>query len=71
MQEHQLQCRSTGFLAFAAKRVTLGKSQTVACDVSTAFLHAEMRDEVYIKLDADTLRMIREEKLAKLATLRR
>ena len=49
-------------LALAAKRVALGKSQTVAClDVSTAFLYAEMQVEVYIKMDADTLRLIREE----------
>ena len=50
-------------LALAAKRVALGKSQTIAClDVSTAFL-AKMKDEVYIKLDADTLRMIHEENM--------
>ena len=49
-------------LALAAKRVALDKSQTIAClDVSTAFLHAGMRDEVHIKMDADTLRLIREE----------
>ena len=49
----------------SAKSIALGKSQTIAClYVSIAFLHAEMRDEVYIKLDADILRMIREEKLA-------
>ena len=43
-------------LALAAKRVALGKSQTIAClDVSTASLHAEMRNEVYIKFDAYTL----------------
>ena len=54
--------------ALAAKRVALGKPQTIArLDVSTAFLHAGIRDEVYTKLDADTLRMI----LAKLATIRR
>ena len=54
-------------LALAAKRVALGKSQTIAClDVSTAFLHAEMRDEVYIKMDTDTLRMKREEILPNL-----
>ena len=30
-------------LVLAAKRVALGKSQTIAClDVSTAFLHAKM-----------------------------
>ena len=35
--------------ALAAKRVALGKSQTVAClDISIAFLHAEMRGEVSI-----------------------
>ena len=51
-------------LALAAKRVALGKSQTIAClDVSTAFLHVKMKDEVYIKLDADTLRMIHEENM--------
>ena len=50
-------------LALAAKRVALGKSQTIAClDISTAFLHAKMKDEVYIKLD-DTLRMIHEENM--------
>ena len=38
-------------LALAAKCVALGKSRTVAClDVSTAFLHAKMKDEVYIQL---------------------
>ena len=51
-------------LALAAKRVALGKAQTIAyLDVSTAFLHAKMQDEVYIKLDADTLRMIHEENM--------
>ena len=54
-------------LDLAAKRVALGKSQTVAClDVSTAFLQAKMKDEVYIKLDADTLRMIHEENMTNL-----
>ena len=54
-------------LAPAAKRVALGKPQTVACiDVFTAFLHAETEDEVYIKMDADTLRLIREENLPNL-----
>ena len=54
-------------LALTAKRVALGKSQTTAClDVSTAFLHAEVKDEVYVKMDADTLRMIREEILPNL-----
>ena len=54
-------------LALAAKRVALGKSQTIAClDVSTAFFHAKMKDEVYIQLDADTLRMIHEENMANL-----
>ena len=49
-------------LALAAKRVALDKSQTIAClDVSTAVLRAGMRDEVRIKMDADTLRLIREE----------
>ena len=43
------------------------KSQTAAClDVSIAFLHAEMKDEVYIRMDADTLRLIREESLPNL-----
>ena len=43
-------------LVLAVERVALGKSQAIAClDVSTASLHAEMRDEVYIKFDADTL----------------
>ena len=42
-------------LALAPKRVALGKSQTIAClDVSAACLHADMRDEVNIKMDADT-----------------
>ena len=54
-------------LALAAKRVALGKSQTVAClDVSIAFLYAEMQVEVYIKMDADTLRLIRDENLPNL-----
>ena len=54
-------------LALAAKRVALGTSQTVAClDVSTAFLHAEMKDEVYIKMDEDTFRLIRGENLPNL-----
>ena len=54
-------------LALAAKRVALGKSQTIAClDVSTAFLHAEMKDEVYIVMDAETLRLTREENLPNL-----
>ena len=54
-------------LALAAKRVALGKSETIAClDVSTAFLHAKMKDEVYIQLDADTLRMIHEENMTNL-----
>ena len=63
MQEHQLQCRSINLvLALAAKRVALGKSQAIAClNVSTAILHAEMKDEVYIKMDADTFRLIRDE----------
>ena len=57
-------------LALAAKRVALGKSQTIAClDVSTAFLHAKMKDEVYIKLDADTLRMLHEENMTNLKTI--
>ena len=44
--------------------------KTIAClDVSTAFLLGEMRDEVCIKLDADTLRMIREENLPNLQPL--
>ena len=51
----------------AAKSVALGKSQTIAClDVSTAFLHAKMKDEVYIQLDADTLRLIHEENMTNL-----
>lgn len=51
-------------LSLAAKRVALGQSQTIAClDVSTAFLHAEMKDEVYIKLDSDTIQTIRDENL--------
>ena len=49
-------------LALAAKRVALGNSQTIAClDVSTAFPHADMKDEVYIKMNEDTFRLIREE----------
>ena len=40
-------------LALAAKRVAFEKSQTIAClDVSTACLHAKMKDEVYIKFVA-------------------
>ena len=55
-------------LALAAKRVAFGKSQTIAClDVSTAFLHAKMKDEVYIQLD--TLRMIHEENMTNLKRL--
>ena len=51
-------------LSLAARRVALVKSQTIAClDVSTACLHAEMNDEDYIKMDADTLSLIREENL--------
>ena len=47
-------------LTLAATPVALGKSQTVLClDVATALLLAETRDEVYIKIDADTLRLIR------------
>ena len=54
-------------LALAAKRGALGKSQTIAChDVSTAFLHAKMKDEVYIQFDADTPRMIHEENMKNL-----
>ena len=54
-------------LALAAKRVALGKSQTIAClDVSIAFLHAKMKDEVFIKLDAGTLRMMHEENMTNL-----
>ena len=54
-------------LALEAKRVALGKSQTIAClDVSTAVLHAKMKDEVYLQLDADTLRMIHEENMTNL-----
>ena len=55
------------FLALAAKRVALGKSQIVAClDVSTALLHAEARDEINIKMGADTLRLTREQLLPNL-----
>ena len=54
-------------LALAAERVALGKLKTVAClDVSIAFLYAEMQVEVYIKMDADTLRLIRDENLPNL-----
>ena len=56
-------------LALAAKRVALGKSQTIAClDISTAFLHAKMFDEVYIKLDADTLQPFDDEGYYKVDT---
>ena len=66
-QERQLLFSFNLVLALAAKRVALGKSQTLACvDVSTAFLHAEMRDDVQTKMDADTLRLIREEQLPNL-----
>ena len=38
-------------LALVTKRVALGKSQTIACiRVTTAFLNADMRDEVCIKM---------------------
>ena len=47
-------------LALAAKSVALGKSETIAC------FHAEMKDQVYIKMDADTLRLIRDENLPNL-----
>ena len=54
-------------LALAAKRVALGKSQTIVClDVPTAFLHAKTKDEVYIQVDADTLRMTHEENMTNL-----
>ena len=57
-------------LALAATRVALGKSQALACfDVSTALLNADMRDEVYIKMDADTLPLIREEQWPNFATI--
>ena len=59
-------------LVLAASRVVLGKSQTLdILDISTAFLHADMKDEIYVKLDSDTLHLIREEGYAKLATVRR
>ena len=67
MQEHQPPVSFNLVLALAAKRVALGKSQTIACrDVSTALLHAKMKDEDYIQLDADTLRMIHEENMTNL-----
>ena len=54
-------------LALAAKRVALGKSQTIAClNFFAAFLHAKMKDEVHIQLDGDTLRMIHEENMTNL-----
>ena len=53
--------------ALELNRVALGKSQTIAClDVSPAVFHAKMKDEVYIKLGADTLRMIHEENMTNL-----
>ena len=42
-------------LALAAKRMALAKSQCFR------HLHDEMRDEVYVNLDAVTLLLIREE----------
>ena len=49
-------CRKAKGRVLSSKRVALGKSQTVAClDVSLAFLHAEMKDEVHIEMGADTL----------------
>ena len=57
-------------MALAAKRVALGKSQTTAClEISKAFLHAEMRDEVYVKLNPDTLQLIREDSFTNLQTV--
>ena len=54
-------------LAFAAKLVTLANHQQLRVSMfPIAFLHAEMRDEVDIKLGADTLRMLREENLPNL-----
>ena len=37
--------------------------------VSTAFLHAEMKDEVYVKPDAVTLQLIREVNFPNLQTV--
>ena len=55
MREHQLQCRSIWFWLWQQNGAALGSSQTIAClDVATAFLHAEMKDEVFVKMDADT-----------------
>ena len=35
--------------------------QTIAClDASNAFLHAGMKDEVRVKLDLDTLKLLQE-----------
>ena len=69
VREHPLQFGSIWLLALAAKRVALARSQTMtSLDVSTAFLHAEMKDEVYVKPDAVTLQLVREEKFPNLQT---
>ena len=65
MQEHQqLQCRS---MWFWQQNVSRWASHTNIC-VSRCFhcVHAEMKDEVCVKMDADTPRLIREENLPNL-----
>ena len=48
-------------LALAAKRMALGKVKNIArIDVSTAFLRAEMSEEVSVKSDPATLQLIEE-----------
>ena len=67
--EHQLQFGSIWLLALATKRVAMARSQTMASlGVSTAFLRAEMKDEVYVKPDAVTVQLIRAEKFPNLQT---
>ena len=52
-------CSDVQYWLFAATRVSLGVSRTIAClDVSNAFLHAGTKDEAYAKLDLETLKLI-------------
>ena len=48
----------------AAKRIAKGENIGIAVvDVSTAFLHADMDQEVFVKLDEETLKLIKEENI--------